>query len=475
MNVLLVNVAFNKYGGVKGHGGLMTPLNLCYLAAYCRQEHPEVSIKIIDAEACGLSHSQTVEQAVEFSADLVGITTNTSSFDSVADFSGRLKKKLPGVKIVLGGPHPSAVPERTLAEAEVDFAVIGEGEVTFSELVGGMIKGKLNPGTIPGLVFWKGDKIVVNQRRDYIKDLDALPLPARDLLDNGLYFPPPTKRVAEGPATMISTSRGCPFNCGFCGAKTIWQNKIRMRSAESVIEEIEHCINEYGICAFSFADEFFTANKKRVHWICNEIIERDLRIYWVCSARAQNLDLDTLKLMKRAGCHEISFGIESGNPEILKKIDKALQMDQAIEVIGNVKEAGITSHASYIFGYLDETEQTMQDTLDFALKLNTDLAAFFIASPLPGTAFYESAMAKGYIRKDSRWLDYSPLSNRLPVINQPGLSPQTVKSFHRKALRTYYLRPGYILGRMARLRHWYQVKNLVGGLTLLLRLNLKSR
>lgn len=471
MKVTLINPAFSRYGGVKGHGGSMVPLNLCYLAAYARHKQNDVEFRILDSEIRGLSHEETVDETVKFLPDLIGITANTCVFDSVVALTGLMKNKLPKVPVILGGPHTSALPELSLTESKADMVAIGEGELTFEEVLSRVREKNNDWGGVNGLAFRDEDgNIRVNPPRDYIDDLDAIPFPAKDLVENNLYAPPPTKRVSLGPNTLVATSRGCPYKCGFCGAQTVWTRKIRTRSPESVVNEIEDCIGKYNIRSFNFTDEFFTAHKKRVLEICRLICERKFDIAWVCSARAHRLDSETLEAMREAGCHEISFGIESGNQGILNRIDKSLDLDEARHVVRLTKKAGITTHTSYILGYIGETEETIKDTIRFAKELNSEVAAFFIASPLPGTPLFAEAQKNGYLRPDATWADYSPLSNTGPVLNLPGLSSQALRMWRKFALKSYYFRLGYIIARLMTIRHWYEVVNLFGGLKIFFRI-----
>jgi radical SAM superfamily enzyme YgiQ (UPF0313 family) len=471
MNIALINAAFNRYGGIQGHGGTMMPLNLCYLAAYARKQHPDAAFKIIDAEIQNLSHKETVDEVQAFSADLIAVTANTCVFDSVLNLIELLKEHLVGVPIVVGGPHPSALPQQTLQESKADFVIIGEGELTFADIIAHLKTGIKEWNQIPGLAYRdEGGNVQLNSRRELISDLDALPFPARDLIDNKRYSPPPTKRVSLGPNTLIATGRGCPFNCGFCGAQTVWTRKARTRSAGSVVAEIEECIHKFDIQSFHFTDELFTVNRKRVLEICDLIMKRNLKIAWCCSARAQKLDRELLTRMKEAGCHEISFGIESGNQEMLKKIDKSLDLDEAKKVVRLTKQVGIITHASYILGYIGETEETIRDTIRYAKALNTRVAAFFIASPLPGTPLYKEAQEKGYLRPDATWIDYSPLSNTDPILELPNLPVSVLRRWHRKALRGYYFRLGYIIPRLLAIRHWYEVANLFSGAKMFFRI-----
>ncbi|MHC4716163.1 MAG: B12-binding domain-containing radical SAM protein [Planctomycetota bacterium] len=472
MKILLLNAAFDRYGGVEGYGGAQIPLNLCYLAAYVRRQRPGVDVRVLDAEAKGLSHEQTVDRAAEFGSDLIGITTNTCVFDSVIDLTALLKRRLPDTKVVLGGSHPTALPERTLDECQADFLVLGEGEITFDELAGGLDDGRDGWEGVRGLAFRGGDgAAVINDPRPLIEDLDTLPFPARDLVDNRLYRPPPTKNVSGRRNTLISTSRGCPFNCGFCSANTVWMSRrIRSRSAANLVEEMAECVERYGIASFNFADEFFTADKARVLTICDLIGRRGLDIAWVCSARAQKLDRETLAAMKRAGCRELSFGIESGDPEILKRMDKRIDLDEAKRVMATANRLGIRTHAGFIIGYPGETEQTVRRTVRVAKWLDVDIAAFWIASPLPGSRLRAEAEANGWIRPDARWSDYSPLSNNPSVLVLPTLSVERIRRLHRRALRSFYLRPGYVLRKLLSIRHGYQIANLFRGLLILLRI-----
>jgi anaerobic magnesium-protoporphyrin IX monomethyl ester cyclase len=471
MKIILINPPFNRYGGIEGHGGNVLPLNLCCLAAYIRRLWPEIEVRILDAEIKGLSHEEAVSEAVSFSPDCIGITANTCVFDSVQRLVGLLKASLPNIPVIVGGPHPSALPESSLRETKADLAVIGEGEKTFGEIINQLKNKQADWGRINGLAYWADrDEIKITPLRGLIDNLDELPFPDRSLVENKLYSPPPTKRVGLGMSTLIYTSRGCPFGCGFCAAHTVWTHKIRTRSPESVVSEIESCVNDYNIRVFNFIDELFTVNKKRVMDICNLILERRLDIRWVCSARAQGLDLETLKLMKKAGCHEISFGIESGNPDILKKINKGIDLEEARRVIRLTKKAGISTHTSYILGYIGETEDTILDTIRFAKKLNTHVAAFFIASPLPGTELYKEALAKKLLNPAATWLNYSPLSNTESVLVLPELPIATIRKWHRWALKTYYFRPAYIFLRLFSIRHWYEIVNLFDGLKIFLKI-----
>jgi len=458
-------------GGTQGQGGSLIPLNLCYLAAYVRADDPAAKVQILDADAEGLGGDETVRHAADFAPELIGITANTGAFATIVELCRRFKARLPSTPIVLGGPHVSALPERSLRETGADYVVIGEGEVTLSELCASLGASSPELAQIRGLAYLAQDGgFRCNPPRELIRDLDGLPFPARDLVDHRRYQPPPSKRVGLGPNTLVSTSRGCPHNCGFCSARSVWQRGVRTRSPESVVAEIRQCLERFAITSINFADEFFTADRRRLQRLCTRIIDEGLRFPWVCSARAEGLDESSLRVMARAGCSEISFGIESGSPEMLGRMDKKLDLDEALQVVRACRRAGIATHASYIIGYPGETVDTIQATIRFAQRLDTDVAAFFVASPLPGSRLYQQALQDGLLRPDAGWEHYSPLSNHDPVLSLPGLPSHAIRGWHRKALRQYYLRPGYIVRRLARIRHWHEVMNLLAGARLFLSL-----
>ena len=445
----------------------MMPLNLCSLAAYVRRQSSGLDFKVLDSERMSLNVTEIVEEVKLYCPDLIGITSNTCVFDVVKNITGLIKKEAPQIPIALGGAHVSALPERALVESGADFAVMGEGEMTLSEVVKKLELGRTDWSNIKGLAYLKDGRPVVNPPATLIQDLDILPFPARDLIDNKCYSAAPTKRVSLGPITLISTGRGCPYDCGFCAQRAIWGRKNRMRSPDSVVAEIEECVSRYDIHSFNITDELFTSDLERVAAISGLIRKRKLRVRWVCSARPERLDLETFKTMYAAGCREVSFGVESGSQKILERINKNTNLDEIRRVIGNAKKAGITTHASYIFGYIGEDDNTIRETIRFAKKLNTHVAAFFIASPLPGSRLYKEAMEKKYIDPGSAWANYSPLSNMKSVMSLPGLSSEKIRMWHRKAMTDYYLRPRYILLKIFSIRHLYDVANIFAGIKML--------
>ncbi len=470
MKVLLLNPPFTDYGGLEGHGGKALPLNLAYLAAYLREKRPDIVIEILDCEGFGLTYPKIEKELKKIKPDIVGITAPTPAFTQVLEVCRIVKKISPEIITVLGGPHPTALPEETAQEKNIDVCVLGEGEITFFELVEAIEKSK-NLKEIKGIVFRnKAGKIVENEKRELIRDLDSLPLPARDLFPLHIYFPPPTKRLSDKKAGNMITSRGCPYQCTYCMASFIWQHRVRFRDIKKVIDEIEECINQYGLGEFNFHDELFTVNKKRTIEFCREVKRRNLDIAWVCMVRVDFVDEETLRWMKEAGCKKIMFGFESGSQMILDKMKKQVALEKAEEAVQLVKKAGIKTAGNFMLGNIGETEKTIQQSIDLAKKLNCDTMAFFIASPYPGTEFYRVAKEKGYFRKNVDWKDFTLVSNNLPPLNLPGLSAEKILNWQKRAYREYYLRPRYILRKITSINSWVDIVNLWNGLKLFLRL-----
>jgi len=470
MKVLFLNPPFTEYAGLEGHGGKALPLNLAYLAAYLRRERPDIALSVLDCEAREMHYEQIREEVRKINPDIVGITAPTPAFMQVLEVARLIKEISPMIKVVLGGAHPTAMPEETIKEKNVDFLVIGEGEVTFTELVNALDR-NLPLEDIKGVAYKDAlGAPHLNERRELIADLDSLPFPARDLFETDLYFAPPTKRTSIKKGGNMVTSRGCCFQCTYCMASYTWQRKVRFRSIKNVLDEIEECIDKYGMGEFNFHDELFTIDRERTREFCREVKKRGLDFTWVCMCRADFVDEETLRLMKDAGCRKIVFGLESGNQEILDSMKRRMRLDKMEEGVKLVKKIGIRTGGGFMFGYIGETEKTIKKTIALAKKLNTDTMAFFIASPYPGTEFYQIAKEKGYLRPDYAWKDFTLVSNNLSPIVLPGLSAEKIQTWQKKAYRQYYLSPRYIFSQLAGIKSWIDVKNLYDGAKVFLNL-----
>ncbi|MFH0805678.1 MAG: radical SAM protein, partial [Patescibacteria group bacterium] len=356
-----------------------------------------------------------------------------------------------------------------------DFIVVGEGEITFFELVKTIQEKKYNFENINGLYFKKENRIIKNQPRELISDLDSIPFPARDLFDLNLYSPAPTKRLTDEECSPILTSRGCAFDCIHCVSKSIWKRKIRYRSSENIIAEIEECINKYNIKEFSIIDDNFTLNKNRAIEFCQKVIEKKLPIAWICFSRADGINDELVKIMAKAGCKKISLGLESGSQKILDLMRKQTTIEQGKNAVEIIRKNKILVHASFMIGNIGETKETARETIDFAKNLDLDNASFFITCPVPGSDLYYYARDNGFINNKISWEMFAPLSNTPPVLVQNNLSQNDLIYWQKKAFKEFYFRPKYIYRKLKQIKSWEGIKTIFQGVKILLRILFKPK
>ena len=476
MKILFINPPYTNFEGIKESAGHMMPLSFGYLAAYARKQMGNLEFNILDAEALGLTYEEVGNKIAAFDPHVVGITTPTPAVDHVYNISGIVKKYSHNTYVVLGGIHPTVMPERTLSEcAAIDFIVAGEGEETFYRLLKSIDTKSMNFEHIEGLYFRNDGKIIKTAKRDFIKNLDDIPFPARDLYELELYKSAPTKKVSNEDATPILTSRGCPYNCTHCPSKNIWHKLIRYRSADNVVDEIEECVNKYGLKEFNFFDDTFTINKKRVIDICNKIKERELNIYWICFSRTNTIDDELVQHLKSAGCRKISLGLESGDQRILDLMRKKTTIEMGRKAVQAIRKYGIPVHASFMFGNVGETETSIRRTIDFAVSLDLDNATFFTTTPFPGTDLFDIAKEMGNITEDTPWSRFAPLTNTSPILVQDKLTADELVYWQKRAFRKFYLNPGYILKKLKTFASIGGAKTLLEGFRVFLRIIRKAK
>ncbi|OGS35407.1 MAG: hypothetical protein A2474_04130 [Elusimicrobia bacterium RIFOXYC2_FULL_34_12] len=454
MKILLINPPWMTKGGIwENIASCMPPFGLAGLAAYL--EEKKIEVEILDSNATGLNYNNIKEilgsKAVP---DYIGITASTPMIYSAIDVSKIAKSVFPSAKTVLGGVHPSVMTDEVLKEESIDFVIRGEGEETLNELISGKEIAKIS-----GLSYKIGNKIIHNQSRPVVQDMDTLPIPAYHLLPIKKYFPAKGsyKRL---PAMGMMTSRGCPGRCTFCMGNYLG-DKIRVRSAEKIFEEILLLHNKYGIKEISFYDDTFTTRKENVKKLCEKIISEKLDISWSCFARVDFVDEDLLKIMKLAGCHQIMYGVESGDEEILKNIHKKISFEKVEKIVKITKKLGIEVRAAFMFGNPGETIETMQKTIDYAIKLKPDVVIFNITTPYPGTEMFKWAKEKGILITEN-WNEYD-LSK--PIMDLPTVKPEDVIKYYNKAYKDFYIRPGYLLNRVLKIRN---LSDVIDGVSALL-------
>ncbi|MEW6332688.1 MAG: radical SAM protein, partial [Thermodesulfobacteriota bacterium] len=354
------------------------PLGVTYVAAAFERAGAEV--RIFDYIVSGYTPEKMRAQLDEFRPDVLGSTSVTLNFCRAAEILSAAKRYRPSLLTIMGGPHVSFTAADTLtAYPEIDLIVRGEGEGTIAEL---MAVG-MDPASwagIRGLAFRRDGGIVMTGPRPFIADLDSLPLPARHLL-------PLSRYQALGYPVSIITGRGCPYACIFCLGRRMVGSRVRLRSVPLVVDEIAHILS-YGIDRINVADDLFVSHSERVGEVCDEILRRGLRFAWSAFARVNTVDLKTLKRMREAGCDSVSFGVETGNPELLRLVRKGITREQVREAVSLCRAAGITAHTSFIVGLPGESPETLKETGAFAASLGALYGYHFLA-PFPGTTVRE--------------------------------------------------------------------------------------
>ncbi len=469
MKVLLVNPPYTRLEGIKGSSGRETPLGLLYLAAYIRQQL-DCHVSILDAEVLGLSYSDIEKKLREEAPNLIGITCPTPVVKHVARIAEAAKKTNPNCSVVVGGHHSTALPEETVEIPGIDFAVIGEGEITFTELISSINRGESSFDHINGLAYRSSrNGVSITRSRSLIQDLDALPFPARDLVNLKAYRSAPVHKSGTAQtSTPIFTGRGCPYNCIFCASKLIWRQEYRLRSPGNIVDEIQECVESYRITEFDFMDDTFTFVEDHVMAICREIRKRKLNICWVCRARVDTISKEILAEIKKAGCRRIIYGVESGSQRVLDRIRKGINVGQVFDAVKMAKEQGMRVDSSFMLGSVGETKETMEETIKLAKTLGLHSATFFVTIPYPGTDLYTLALEQGYITQRPKWEDFTYFGKGIPPVVQSNVTAEELVNWQKRAFREFYLRPAFILQRACQIRSVQDIRTLLEGLGILL-------
>jgi len=412
--------------------GVFPPLNLAYIASFLESKNHKV--QIIDAVGedykkfihykeniflRGLSFADIIKKTKNFNPNLIGISnTFTFAYPSVKQLIEKIKKEL-ALPIVIGGTHPSIDFMNIMKNSQVDYVVISEGEETMLNIVK-YLEGRGNLNTINGFVYRKNGRIIVNPKTEFIKNLDSLPFPDRELLPMKNYF---ESREAHGSVKKkrwvpIISSRGCPYNCSYCPTAKIWQRRWRGRSAENIADEIEECIEKWGIKEIHFNDENMSVDRKRMIEICQEIIKRRLDIVWQTpnGMRIESLTKKIIALMKKSGCYHITVAPESGSRRVLKLMNKTINLKQIKNTVKWCKEKKIRTASFFILGFPGETKKDIDITLKYSRLLmyeGLDEVSFSIFTPLLGAEIskhfkinsYEDFLAMGDLGRKPSWFD----------------------------------------------------------------------
>lgn len=417
------------------HSHLITPpLGLGYLSSYIKSAGFS-DTKILDGLNLELSNREITEICKKDKCDIVGISIISDYRSEAFDLSRKLKEA--GIKVALGGPQITALPQISLNESGADFAICGEGEITFLELLRRISAGNSNFNNIPGLYT---KDIKENIHREFIEDLDMIPFPDWEEMNPAKYKKAPHGGLIKNfPVAPVVSSRGCPFECTFCASPNLWKKKIRFRSAKNLVDEIEYLVHRFKVKEIHFEDDNLTLKKSHIEGICGEILKRNLSISWATpnGIRVETVTPDLLKLMKRSGCYYLAFGIESGSQNILDNIKKKTKLETIEYAVRKASKAGILTQGFFIFGLPGETRETIDETIKFAKKIPLDRAQFLILDILPGSELFEKTDPEKLCASDYR--SYQEVS-WIPE----GIDKTTLQDAPGKAFRSFFLRPRQI-------------------------------
>ncbi len=472
LDCLLISPYFHQDSGsmMKDVASNFPPLGLAFLAAYVRQKG--YSVKILD---CNI-YSPSLEEVrsslkktfvPEFkNIRVIGLTVITPTVKKAYKIAETCKEFYPDAIIVFGGAHATFLAEEVINNKVVDIAVVGEGEITFEEILAGKDLEK-----IKGIVFRKRinnrDDIIRTPFRERIIDLDSLPLPAYDLLPI-LEYKPAKGAYKRLPAVGMITSRGCPGRCTFCN-RTLG-NEITFQSAQRILEEIQWLIKNYKIKQLFIYDDTFTVNRNNVVKFCDMLIRNKIGISWVCNARVDFIDFEMLKTMQKAGCSQISYGVESADEVVLENINKHISLSQISNAVKWTKRAGIECRLSFIVGSPGDSVEVIRKNIKFLNKVKPDMLQVNITTPFPGTAMFNWAKERDLILT----YDWNEYTQSKPVMRIENLTPKQIIGFYKLMYKSFYLNPSYIAKRLLKIRSFNDVKINLNGLNALLSFFIKG-
>lgn len=375
--------------------------------------------------------------------EYVAITCTSATYYLAIETAHHVKSVMPATKILIGGPHVSALVEETLTNECFDIVFIGEAEVSFAQLLQG-----IDPAIIDGIASRdESGKLRIRKNQQFLRNLDDYPIPDYSLYDLSRYQVT-RLHARRNPVVWIETSRGCPFDCQIC-SKVVHGQTFRPKSVARVMAEIERFI-ELGIKELHIADDGFTSDMGRAEAICDKLIERKLDISWSCAngIRVDCVSRRLLEKMKAAGCYRISFGIESGSQQVLDNLGKRIKLEQVEAAVRLAKTTGFEVFGFFIFGFIDDTEATMQATIDFAKRLPLDLAKASIMMPFPGSPLFDKYAKMNLLYPTTDYRSYNVYVSPYRIYRHPSLNWDVVTAYRDRFYRSFYFNPRYILRRL---------------------------
>lgn len=428
----------------------LPPTDLMYLASVAEKEGFEA--KICDYSQGG----DLVEDLKEFKPDYLVVNVATPTLEHDLDALKIAKDILPNVVTIAKGAIFLTKSEDILKNHEaLDIVIFGEAEDTLKEILQGVEKPL-------GIYYREDGQIKFSGVRPFIDNLDEIPFPARHLVDNTIYRRPDNNKVQA----VVKVARGCPFHCFFCLATPVSGAKVRRRSVENIVEELKECVEKYNITNFVFWSDIFNLDKNWTMALCQAIIDSGLKITWSANTRADTADDEMAKMMYKSGCRLVSIGVESGSQYMLEKMGKKITLDDVRRTVKTFKDAKIRIYNYFVIGLPWESEETVEETIRFAIELDSDFISFYTATPLPGSRFYKYAKEHDLFDKETSFEN----AYFYPAVNTHNLTRDRVFELHKSAIKRFYLRPLYILKMLTRIRSFAEVKSyFTAGINLLLR------
>jgi len=444
--ILLVNPIKSSLSDL----AIFPPIGLGYIASALKKEG-FFNVEILDCLRDNFTLDKFKEYIEDEKPDVVGFTVFSLALKNVLDSARKIKEINKNIITLVGGPHPSAIPQRAIEDENIDYGVIGEAETSMPLFLNYLyLNQKEKFPQVPGLIYKKDGKVLFN-KPFFNANLDSVEFPAWELINPPRYF---NRGVDIGDHTgCILITRGCPFDCSFCSVHTIEGRNLRSRSIDNVMKEIELLNREYKIKRFVILDENFTANKKFVVEFCQRLISRGKRYEFLLpnGVRLDCLTEDILRLMLKAGFSKrLAVGIESGSAKILKLMSKRLSKELIEEKVNLMVKAGFKPIGYFIIGYPTETKEDIEETIRFAKKLKLYEAAFTCYIPMPGTQTFD------YIVKNEGFpesFDFTKLTTDKINYTPKGITEGELLQLKRKALLSFYLRPRQIMNLLLNVKH----------------------
>jgi anaerobic magnesium-protoporphyrin IX monomethyl ester cyclase len=461
--ILLSPPYLDLYGQLSKAAGKYFPLGLGYIASFLRR-YGDHDVEIFEPEAQSLTPGDLGKIIRDNKPDIVGLTCSTPNYFRAIRLAA-IAKTNSEAKIIMGGVHASALPEFIIENHHniIDCVVIGEGEQTMLEIVNAYQNNESLRG-IKGVVYREDNETIRTDSRPFIDELDSIPFPARDLIDQRLFTPNLHNGRHRNCATLL-TSRGCPYNCSFCASRIVSGKKYRTHSAEYVLEEMQLLKTDYQARQLIITDDTFTIDHARLESICRGMIDKNLHLDWFCFSQVNAVNREILLMMKKAGCYNIGFGIESANEEVLKKLGKSIKPEKAMEAVRLAREAGMKTQAFYVFGAPGETKQQMEETIEFAKKVGATLAFFNMLVPYPGTRDFQHFFANTPLDQID-WEIFVAVGEHCSLKNAT-ISPKEMEDLMAEANLKYYLNPKQIVDLLFHIRTFYELSNYIkGGISL---------